>query len=51
MDVIHEFVDPKNKEKIFAIGLATCVWVNLVKGKATAMPEVIKNKYDTLING
>ena len=47
MDVIHEFVDPKNKEKIFAIGIATCVWVNLIKGKASALPEVIKNKYDT----
>jgi len=46
MDVLHEFIDPKNKNKKFAVGLATCVWVDLLEGKAIALPEVIKNKYD-----
>ncbi len=46
MDVIHEFIDLKYKDKIFAVGTATCVWVDLVKGKAMALPEIIKNKYD-----
>ena len=44
MDIVHQFINPSDKKEIYAVGLATCVWVNLIKGKAIALPDSIKNK-------
>ena len=42
LDIVHEFVNAKEKKQVFAVGLATCVWVNLARGKAVALPDSIK---------
>jgi acyl-CoA thioesterase FadM len=34
----------KKENETLAIGLATAVWVNLIKNKAKALPQSIKDK-------
>ena len=36
VDFIHKFINNDKKDEITAIGLATAVWVNLIKNKAIA---------------
>ena len=44
VDFIHEFIKHDNKNEIVAVGLATAVWVNLIKNKAIALPRSIKDE-------
>lgn len=44
VDFIHKFINNDKKDEITAIGLATAVWVNLIKNKAIALPTQIKDK-------
>ncbi len=44
VDFIHKFINNDKKDEITAIGLATAVWVNLIKNKAIALPKQIKDK-------
>ena len=42
VDFIHKFM--KHDNEMVAVGLATAVWVNLIKNKAIALPKSIKEK-------
>lgn len=44
VDFIHKFINNDKKDEITAIGLATAVWVNLIKNKAIALPKQIRDK-------
>lgn len=44
VDFIHKFINNDKKDEVTAIGLATAVWVNLIKNKAIALPKQIKDK-------
>ena len=46
VDFIHRFMNIGKGNEMVAVGLATAVWVNLLKNKAITLPKTIIDKLD-----
>ena len=46
VDFIHRFINIGKGNEMVAVGLATAVWVNLLKNKAITLPKTIIDKLD-----